>query len=46
MNEIAANFPPERPEGSRGPIGIAAGTQSDRAPDGAPADRYTFKPLQ
>jgi hypothetical protein len=33
------------PEGSRGPIGIAAGTQEDRAPDGAPVDRYTFKPL-
>lgn len=33
------------PEGSRGPIGIAAGTQEDRAPDGAPADRYTFRPL-
>lgn len=33
------------PEGSRGPIGIAAGTQDDRAPDGAPADRYTFRPL-
>jgi hypothetical protein len=33
------------PEGSRGPIGIAAGTQDDRAPDGAPTDRYTFKPL-
>jgi hypothetical protein len=33
------------PEGSRGPIGLAAGTQGDRAPDGAPADRYTFTPL-
>lgn len=33
------------PEGSRGPIGIAAGTQDDRAPDGAPADRWAFTPL-
>lgn len=33
------------PEGSRGPIGVAAGTQGDQAPDGAPADRYVFTPL-
>lgn len=33
------------PEGSRGPIGVAAGTQGDQAPDGAPVDRYVFKPL-
>lgn len=33
------------PEGSRGPIGVVAGTQGDRAPDGAPAERYVFNPL-
>jgi hypothetical protein len=33
------------PEGSRGPIGIVVGTQGDHAPDGAPNDRYVFKPL-
>jgi hypothetical protein len=33
------------PEGSRGPIGIVVGTQGDKAPDGAPVDRWTFKPL-
>ena len=33
-------------EGSRGPIGISVGTQGDRAPDGAPVDRWVFKPLE
>jgi hypothetical protein len=33
------------PEGSRGPIGISVGTQDDRAPDGAPADRWVYRPL-
>lgn len=33
------------PTGSRGPIGIAVGTQEDHAPDGAPAERYVFVPL-
>ena len=32
-------------EGSRGPIAINVGTQGDRAPDGAPMERWVFKPL-